>query len=282
MDDSLYDEFGNYCGPELDDSEEESGDDLDFPDNEEASDAGRNYSRGNENMALVDRSSAFMETDDEMRIILHEDKKYYPEADEVYPGVRTVLLDEDAQDLSEPIIKPIKTKKFSTLEKTIPTLSYSIEFMTSLMQTPNLIRNIAVLGNFHHGKTLFLDTLVQAVQEKDWDPSKEVRYSDTRKDEQARELSVKSTPMTMVMEALSGKSYLLNILDCPGHINFCDESTAALRAVDGAVIVIDAVEGVMLMTERLIRQAVQAGVEILVVRYFTCNINLCAFYSKLL
>lgn len=95
--------------------------------------------------------------------------------------------------------------------------------MTSLMNTPPLIRNIAVVGQFHHGKTLFVDTLVMATHTEEWDPSKEIRYSDTRKDEQERELSIKSTPLSLVLESIRGKSYLLNVLDCPGHINFCDE-----------------------------------------------------------
>ena len=258
--DNLYDEFGNYCGPELDDSDDEE--EEDFPvEREEYEEDNRDYGR---NGQLTVAGEA-MDTIDENRIILHEDKKYYPDADEVYPGVRTVTLDEDAQDITEPIIKPIKSKKFSVLEKTIPVLNYSTEFMTSLMQTPTLIRNIAILGHFHHGKTVFVDTLVQATHEVPWDPVKEVRYTDVRKDEQARELSVKATPVTVVMESLSGKSFLLNILDCPGHVNFSDESTAALRAVDGAVIVIDAIEGVMLATERLIKHALQAQVSIIVV-----------------
>ena len=93
---------------------------------------------------------------EEQRIILHEDKQYYPEADEVYPGVRTVLLDEDTQPLEEPIIKPIKVKNFSVLEKSVPKLTYSVEFMVGLLNNPLLIRNIAVLGHFHHGKTMLL------------------------------------------------------------------------------------------------------------------------------
>ena len=95
--------------------------------------------------------------------------------------------------------------------------------MTSLMNTPPLIRNISILGQFHHGKTLFVDTLVMATQTVEWDPSKELRYTDTRKDEQERELSIKSTPASLVLENIRGKSYLINVLDCPGHVNFCDE-----------------------------------------------------------
>eukprot|EP01036_Dinobryon_divergens_P031339 gene31339-40720_t len=254
----LYDEFGNYTGPSLDDEE-------DFDEDEEHSNYAPDDYEDN-NGALVEGN---MDIDDqnvsENRIVLHEDKKYYPEADEVYPGIKTVTLDEDAQDLNEPIIKPIKQKNFSVLQKDRPSLTYSGEFMTSLMNTPPLIRNIAVVGQFHHGKTLFVDTLVMATHTEEWDPSKEIRYSDTRKDEQERELSIKSTPLSLVLESIRGKSYFLNVLDCPGHINFCDESTTAMRAADGVVILVDAAEGVMMSTERLIRQALEAELPICLV-----------------
>jgi 116 kDa U5 small nuclear ribonucleoprotein component len=85
-----------------------------------------------------------------------------------------------------------------------------------------------------------------------------------RKDEQTRELSIKATPISLVMENLSEKSFLMNVFDCPGHVNFCDESTAALRAADGAVIVVDAVEGVMMATERIIEHALANQVAITV------------------
>jgi 116 kDa U5 small nuclear ribonucleoprotein component len=261
MDEELYDEFGNYVGPEFDESEEDDEDG-------EGGYEGQQFhaTHGSELMNL-NESNNDMEivTRNETRIVLHEDKKYYPDADEVYPGVRTIVLDEDAQGLEEPIIKPMITKNFSVLEKEQPILVYSTEFMTSLMNTPGLIRNIAVIGALHHGKTLFMDSLIQATHEKPWDPSRNKRYTDTRKDEQERELSIKSTPVTLVMEDIGGKSYLLNILDCPGHVNFSDESTAALRISDGAVVVIDAVEGVMMNTERLLKQAVANSVPITLV-----------------
>src|ERR1700761_3949560 len=66
------------------------------------------------------------------------------------------------------------------------------------------------------------------------------------------------------MQDLKSKSYLLNVLDSPGHVNFSDEVTAAIRLCDGIVLFIDAAEGVMLNTERLLRHAVQEGLSITV------------------
>ena len=265
MDMELYDEFGNYIGPEMDDSGSEGSDDgRGYGDDAGAEDE---YEENRLMSHGEDGDAGGMDiADDENRIVLHEDKKYYPDAEEVYPGVRTVTLDEDAQDITEPIIKPIKEKKFSLQDtKGISTnLNYGTEFMATLMQNPRLIRNIALLGNFHHGKTVFVDTLVQAVQEEPWDPTMELRFTDMRKDEQSRELSIKSTPLSLVMENLNEKSYLLNIFDTPGHVNFCDEYTAALRAADGAVICIDAIEGVMMTTERQIKHALSNQVAITV------------------
>lgn len=70
---------------------------------------------------------------------------------------------------------------------------------------------------------MFVDTLVMATHSAEWDPSKDIRFADTRKDEQDRELSIKSTPISLVLENIKDKSYLINVLDCPGHINFVDE-----------------------------------------------------------
>lgn len=79
-------------------------------------------------------------------------------------------------------------------------------------------------------------------------------------DEQARQLSIKCVPMSLVLQSLRGKSYLVNLLDCPGHVNFSDETSAALRLADGALVVVDAVEGVMTQTTRALRHAVAEGV----------------------
>jgi len=69
-------------------------------------------------------------------------------------------------------------------------------------------------------------------------------------------VSLKSIPVSLVLPASNDKSYLVNLYDTPGHINFSDEVCCALRACDGALIVVDAVEGVMMNTERFIKYCV--------------------------
>lgn len=83
------------------------------------------------------------------------------------------------------------------------------------------------------------------------------RYTDTLFTEQQRGNSIKATPVTLLLQDVKSKSYLMNIFDTPGHVNFSDETTAAIRLSDGAVLMVDAAEGVMLNTERLLKHAIQ-------------------------
>ena len=201
----------------------------------------------------------------ESSIVLHEDKKYYPDASEVYPDAETLVQDEDTQPLSQPIVAPLKTKQMSKTLAAPPATVASAEFLTTLMSSPSLIRNVAVVGHLHHGKTSLLDVLVEATHEEAWDPSVHTRYTDARTDEQERGLSIKASPVSLVLQDTSDKSYLLNIIDTPGHVNFSDEVTAAMRVADGVAIVVDAVEGVMLATERLVRHALAERLPIVLV-----------------
>lgn len=248
MDQDLYDEFGNYIGPELDSDD----DDEEDSDDEREEHADREYGDDDDEMEQDDDHN-------EMQVVLHEDKKYYPTAEEVYgPEVETIVQEEDNQPLTEPIIAPVKKKKFAMTEQDLPATSYNMEFLADLMDTPELIRNVTLCGHLHHGKTCFVDCLIEQTHPEIYSSDdKDIRYTDTLFTEQERGVSIKASPVTLVLPDSRNKSYLMNLFDTPGHVNFSDEVTAAFRISDGVVIFIDAAEGIMLNTERLLKHAIQ-------------------------
>ncbi|VDP44950.1 unnamed protein product [Schistosoma margrebowiei] len=84
-----------------------------------------------------------------------------------------------------------------------------------------------------------------------------LRYTDFLHMEVERGLSIKSTPVSLVLRSMQEKSYLFNIFDTPGHVNFSDEVTAAFRLADGICLLVDVSEGVLLNTERILKHALQ-------------------------
>lgn len=265
----LYDEFGNYIGPELSDSDEEDeqqaaaeeegvGEDEEDEEAEAMEEDGR--------MPGTDMALYGEEGGGGMSVVLHEDKKYYPTAEETFgKDTETLVQEEDAQPLEVPIIAPVKLKRLEIEEAEALQTRYSSEFLGSLLSTPELIRNVAVVGHLHHGKTLLMDMFVEQTHEVTHEMrsnERPLRYTDTRMDEQARAISLKSVPMSLVMEAGSGKSYVMNMMDTPGHVNFSDELSASLRLADGVLLVVDAVEGVMVGTERAVKAAAAEGLPI--------------------
>jgi U5 small nuclear ribonucleoprotein component len=259
MDADLYDEFGNYIGPELESDEEEENmyasemmgrRDLDEEDEEQNEEMDEDHNHMA--MALGD------EVGPTSAVVLHEDKKYYPTAEEIYGAdVETIVHEEDAQPLTEPIIAPVKRSRFSVVEQDVPETTYELEFLADLMDTPDLIRNVTICGHLHHGKTTFCDALIEQTHPGIGSiESKDLRYTDTLFTEIERGITIKTQPFTILLPDTKGKNYLLNIMDTPGHVNFSDEVTASLRISDGCVLFVDAAEGVMLNTERLIKHAI--------------------------
>jgi U5 small nuclear ribonucleoprotein component len=291
-----YDEYGNYIGPALDTSSDEDSDaDLSMGglQSDAAADEGGAAASAFANDLLqrddidgpVVRMDLTVVDSDALAqrapppgaygvgsnaIVLAEDKQYYPDASQVYgDGVETLVEEEDAQPLSVPIVAPVKRRKTTVLEEdVVPETTYSTAFMAGMLAHPRLARNVGVVGQIHGGKTTLLDLLVEQTHvsfEQTWPLDKERRWTDTRVDEQARGMSIKSSPVSLVLPTSTGKSYLLNLMDCPGHANFSAETTAAIRVSDGCVVVLDACEGIMMHTEQAIREAVANEVPVCLV-----------------
>ncbi|XP_058445549.1 116 kDa U5 small nuclear ribonucleoprotein component [Malaya genurostris] len=250
MDSDLYDEFGNYIGPDLESDEDDDQSLYGQPDQQD-------------DLDLEDSMEEEVEQSEDpvtsRAVVLHEDKRYYPSALEVYgEEVETIVQEEDAQPLDKPLIEPVKKMKFQIKEQELPETTYNMEFLADLMDTPTLIRNVALIGHLHHGKTTFVDCLVRQThpQFQDMD-ERNLRYTDTLFTEQERGVSIKATPITLVLPDVKSKSFLINVFDTPGHVNFSDEVTAAMRLSDGIILFVDAAEGVSLNTERLLKHAIQ-------------------------
>jgi U5 small nuclear ribonucleoprotein component len=259
--------FGNYIGEA--DSDEESHHSA------QAADAYVYNDEPEEEEVVNDQQLMDLDNDGPSNaVVLHEDKQYYPTAQQVYGAdVETMVQEEDTQSLAQPIIAPVVQKKFTIQEADLPQVYFSRDFMTDLMNFPEQVRNVALAGHLHHGKTAFMDMLVTEThnfQEKlkkkqGRKRDEQLRYTDTHNLERERGVSIKSSPMTLVLQTTKGKSHLLNIMDTPGHVNFADEVAASLRLVDGVVLVVDVVEGVQVQTELIIKHAVLEDLPIVLV-----------------
>ncbi|KAH9056977.1 P-loop containing nucleoside triphosphate hydrolase protein [Lactarius vividus] len=260
-----YDEFGNYIGADIDSDEEG---DVAEGNTEVPHVSQQRPLEGYDDEPGAEPGTSLMEVDEPVHnaVVLHEDKQYYPSASEVYgEGVETLVQEEDAQPLTEPIIAPVKVRKWTVEEKGMPETRFDKGFLVNMMSFPDMVRNVAVVGHLHHGKTALLDMLIFETHKIDWNADKQTRYTDVHVLSREREISIKSSPISLVLQTTAGKSHLVHLMDCPGHVNFVDEVASAIRLVDGIILVVDVVEGVMVNTETIIRHALQEGIPITLV-----------------
>jgi len=122
------------------------------------------------------------------------------------------------------------------------------------------IRNISITAHIDHGKTTLTDHLLAEAGLLAQSIAGEARALDYLPEEQRRGITIKTANISLVHET-HGAAYLINLIDTPGHVDFTGKTTQALRATDGTIIVIDAVEEIMPQTETVTKQALEERVK---------------------
>ncbi|ETW81849.1 hypothetical protein HETIRDRAFT_173530 [Heterobasidion irregulare TC 32-1] len=136
--------------------------------------------------------------------------------------------------------------------------------MDAVVETCN-VRVVTTIGHVDHGKTTLMDALLASNNIISSRMAGKIRYLDSREDEQERGITMESSAVSLrfkVMEktAVGGsfpKTYAINMIDTPGHVDFSSEVSTASRLVDGALVLVDVVEGVSSQTISVLRQAWQ-------------------------
>jgi elongation factor 2 len=133
---------------------------------------------------------------------------------------------------------------------------YVVEEITKIMGDIDRIRNVAIIAHVHHGKTTLTDSLLAKAGLISKSVAGDVLYTNYEAIEKDRRMTIKSAAISLGF-TYEGKEYIINLIDTPGHVDFGGHVTRSMRAVDGVVLVVDPVEGIMPQTETVLRQSMK-------------------------
>ncbi len=119
----------------------------------------------------------------------------------------------------------------------------------------SFIRNISIISHVDHGKTTLSDYLLASGGLLPEYLAGTLRALDNLPEEQRRGITIETSLASYILN-FEDKEYLINVIDTPGHVDFSGKVAESLRLVDGSLIIVDAVEGIMAQTKSVLKQAI--------------------------